>query len=155
MAIDTVMLSFCEDCEAHGGEPRKAPPLLLHALHTAAAAEEDRAAHRWGSYERWPAACPLEPPPPHFLWQVIKGHRFFYQEGLHVHIVRQCLRPQRSACGGAAQVGQEGARGGRGDAGPARDLGRQGAAQPALPAQGQGLGFGQALPARLLRKSCA
>ena len=48
MAIDTVMLSFCEDCEAHGGEPRKAPPLLLHALHTAAAAEEDRAAHRWG-----------------------------------------------------------------------------------------------------------
>ena len=44
MAIDTVMLSFCEDCEAHGGEPRKAPPILLHALNTAAAAEEERAA---------------------------------------------------------------------------------------------------------------
>ena len=44
MAIDTVMLSFCEDCEANGGEPRKAPPLLLHALNMAAAAEEERAA---------------------------------------------------------------------------------------------------------------
>ncbi len=70
MAIDTVMLSFCEDCEAHGGEPRSAPPLLLHALHTAAAAEEERAAHRPG-----PPPCaggaviltfpfPIQPAPP-------------------------------------------------------------------------------------------
>lgn len=32
MAIDTVLLSFCEDCEANGGEPRCAPPLLLEAI---------------------------------------------------------------------------------------------------------------------------
>ncbi|KAF8064488.1 CHER1 [Scenedesmus sp. PABB004] len=32
LAIDTVLLSFCEDCEANGGHPRCAPPLLLDAI---------------------------------------------------------------------------------------------------------------------------
>uniref|UniRef100_A0A7S0RW54 Choline transporter-like protein n=1 Tax=Chlamydomonas leiostraca TaxID=1034604 RepID=A0A7S0RW54_9CHLO len=32
MAIDTVLLSFCEDCESNNGEPRFAPPLLMEAV---------------------------------------------------------------------------------------------------------------------------
>lgn len=32
MAIDTVILAFCEDCELHGGEPKWAPPLLMEAM---------------------------------------------------------------------------------------------------------------------------
>ena len=32
MAIDTIMLVFCEDCESHGGHPKHAPPLLLEAI---------------------------------------------------------------------------------------------------------------------------
>lgn len=32
VAIDTIMLAFCEDCEAHDGHPKYAPPLLLEAL---------------------------------------------------------------------------------------------------------------------------
>lgn len=32
MAIDTVLLSFCEDCESNNGHPRCAPPLLLEAI---------------------------------------------------------------------------------------------------------------------------
>ena len=32
MAVDTVLLSFCEDCGANGGNPRYAPPLLMSAL---------------------------------------------------------------------------------------------------------------------------
>jgi hypothetical protein len=32
MAIDTVLLSFCEDCESNSGHPRCAPPLLLEAI---------------------------------------------------------------------------------------------------------------------------
>jgi len=32
MTIDTVLLSFCEDCESHGGNPIHAPPLLLSAI---------------------------------------------------------------------------------------------------------------------------
>jgi hypothetical protein len=32
MAIDTILLSFCEDAEAHGGHPRFAPPLLMEAI---------------------------------------------------------------------------------------------------------------------------
>lgn len=32
MAIDTVLLSFCEDCERNNGHPRCAPPLLLEAV---------------------------------------------------------------------------------------------------------------------------
>lgn len=32
MAIDTIMLAFCEDCESHGGHPKHAPPLLLEAI---------------------------------------------------------------------------------------------------------------------------
>lgn len=32
MAIDTILLSFCEDAEAHGGHPQFAPPLLLAAI---------------------------------------------------------------------------------------------------------------------------
>ncbi|KAL3136904.1 hypothetical protein ABBQ32_006512 [Trebouxia sp. C0010 RCD-2024] len=32
MAIDTIMLSFCEDCESHNGTPQYAPLLLLGAI---------------------------------------------------------------------------------------------------------------------------
>lgn len=32
MAIDTIMLSFCEDCESHNGTPQYAPVLLLQAI---------------------------------------------------------------------------------------------------------------------------
>ncbi len=39
MAIDTVMLAFCEDCDMHGGNPKWAPPLLMEAM-----GQEERAA---------------------------------------------------------------------------------------------------------------
>jgi len=32
MAVDTVLLSFCEDCERNDGDPKFAPPLLLSAI---------------------------------------------------------------------------------------------------------------------------
>lgn len=32
MAVDTILLSFCEDCGANGGDPKYAPPLLEKAL---------------------------------------------------------------------------------------------------------------------------
>ena len=32
MAIDTILLSFCEDCESHDGDPQCAPLLLLGAI---------------------------------------------------------------------------------------------------------------------------
>lgn len=32
MAIDTVLLAFCEDCDMHGGDPKWAPPLLMEAV---------------------------------------------------------------------------------------------------------------------------
>lgn len=35
MAIDTVMLSFCEDCEANNGTPAYAPPLLMEVMNAA------------------------------------------------------------------------------------------------------------------------
>lgn len=35
MAIDTVLLAFCLDCEKHGGNPAFAPPLLMDAMGTA------------------------------------------------------------------------------------------------------------------------
>jgi hypothetical protein len=39
MAIDTIMLSFCEDAESHGGHARHAPPLLLAAVGESRASE--------------------------------------------------------------------------------------------------------------------
>jgi choline transporter-like protein 2/4/5 len=32
MAIDTILLSFCEDSESNDGHPRWAPPLLMEAI---------------------------------------------------------------------------------------------------------------------------
>lgn len=32
MAVDTILLSFCEDCDEHNGTPLYAPPLLLAAI---------------------------------------------------------------------------------------------------------------------------
>lgn len=32
MAIDTIILSFCEDCESHNGNPQYAPLLLLGVI---------------------------------------------------------------------------------------------------------------------------
>lgn len=32
LAIDTIFLCFCEDCETHGGEPVLAPPILLDVM---------------------------------------------------------------------------------------------------------------------------
>lgn len=31
-AVNTILLSFCEDCEEHDGNAQFAPPLLIHAL---------------------------------------------------------------------------------------------------------------------------
>jgi hypothetical protein len=142
MAIDTVMLSFCEDCEAHGGEPRSAPPLLLHALHTAAAAEEERAAHRRAPcpalaglvLKPYPVLSRRRCPQPALLaGDQLQGGTAALAHGGRPRV--PCRDGQESV---HAQVGQERPRGGRGDAGrPARDLGRQGAAQPALPRRRQ------------------
>jgi hypothetical protein len=46
MAIDTVLLSFCEDAESNGGHPRYAPPLLLEAI---GEKEPDQAADPYAS----------------------------------------------------------------------------------------------------------
>jgi len=35
MAVDTILLSFCEDCELHGGEPQFAPPILMDVMNAA------------------------------------------------------------------------------------------------------------------------
>lgn len=32
LAVDTILLSFCEDAEGNGGHPRFAPPLLMSAV---------------------------------------------------------------------------------------------------------------------------
>jgi len=32
MAIDTILMSFCEDCSRHDGSPKYAPPLLMGAI---------------------------------------------------------------------------------------------------------------------------
>lgn len=32
MAVDTILLSFCEDCEMNGGNPKYAPPLLAATM---------------------------------------------------------------------------------------------------------------------------
>lgn len=45
MAIDTVLLSFCEDCESNNGHPKCAPPLLLEALGEKAPVEAGQDAH--------------------------------------------------------------------------------------------------------------
>lgn len=42
MAIDTVMLSFCEDCEAHDGTPQYAPPLLMEVMNASYPADGDK-----------------------------------------------------------------------------------------------------------------
>jgi choline transporter-like protein 2/4/5 len=44
MAIDTVLLSFCEDCERNSGHPRFAPTLLLEAIGESKAAAAPAAA---------------------------------------------------------------------------------------------------------------
>jgi hypothetical protein len=32
LAIDTIFLCFCDDCDAHNGQPQLAPPILLDAM---------------------------------------------------------------------------------------------------------------------------
>ena len=32
MAVDTILLSYCEDCEANNGVPQFAPKLLMSAI---------------------------------------------------------------------------------------------------------------------------
>lgn len=32
MAVDTIILAFCEDCEVHDGHPKFAPPLLMDTM---------------------------------------------------------------------------------------------------------------------------
>ena len=34
VAIETIFLAFCYDCEAHGGHPQHAPQLLLSTVET-------------------------------------------------------------------------------------------------------------------------
>ena len=43
MAIATLLLSFCEDSESHGGTPQYAPPLLLNAIGQAKLAKQYKA----------------------------------------------------------------------------------------------------------------
>ncbi|KAK9818176.1 hypothetical protein WJX72_008291 [[Myrmecia] bisecta] len=53
MAVDTILLSFCQDSESHGGNPQYAPPLLLEAIGNAKAAkkarQEEKARRKAGS----------------------------------------------------------------------------------------------------------
>ena len=42
MTIDTILLSFCEDCESHNGIPVYAPPLLMTAIGQSKAWHERR-----------------------------------------------------------------------------------------------------------------
>jgi choline transporter-like protein 2/4/5 len=51
MAVDTVLLSFCEDCEENGGVPRYAPPLLMDALTRHAKALDDEDAQKKAQLE--------------------------------------------------------------------------------------------------------
>jgi choline transporter-like protein 2/4/5 len=44
MAVDTVLLSFCEDCEQNGGKPKYAPKLLLDAIGQAPAGASNKVA---------------------------------------------------------------------------------------------------------------
>mgnify|MGYP001808067501 CR=1 FL=1 len=41
MAIDTTLLSLCEDSESNGGHPRYAPPLLMEAINEPYPRESD------------------------------------------------------------------------------------------------------------------
>lgn len=45
MAIDTTLLSFCEDSESHGGHPRFAPPLLMEAINEPYPQDSDGGKH--------------------------------------------------------------------------------------------------------------
>ena len=54
MAVDTIMLSFCDDCDRHGGEPKFAPELLqaralrfVHHGSRAAAAQAADSSSAW------------------------------------------------------------------------------------------------------------
>ncbi len=59
MAIDTILLAFCEDCESHGGHPKHAPPLLLEAIGEMEASAPSKSSKitRRSSFEE----APLEP----------------------------------------------------------------------------------------------
>ncbi|GBG90263.1 hypothetical protein CBR_g50441 [Chara braunii] len=46
MAVDTILLSFCEDCEENNGIPRFAPMRLVQALRAAQEEHEERIAER-------------------------------------------------------------------------------------------------------------
>jgi hypothetical protein len=77
MAIDTILLCFCEDCEMNDGTPQCAPPLLMNAIgmssvfkkQQAAAAEEAAAMAAGGplikSGHASAAGAPAVPPSPH------------------------------------------------------------------------------------------
>lgn len=48
MAIDTMLLCLCEDCESNGGHPRYAPKLLLEAIgESAPPADHEKPQQRW------------------------------------------------------------------------------------------------------------
>ena len=42
MDIDTILLSFCEDCESNNGHPQCAPPLLMEAIGETVSKEKHR-----------------------------------------------------------------------------------------------------------------
>lgn len=46
MAVDTILLSFCEDCMSHNETPQFAPKLLMSALGKASAFEKQQAAKK-------------------------------------------------------------------------------------------------------------
>lgn len=56
MAIDTIILAFCEDCDVHEGHPKHAPALLLDALGYAKEAHQvlsERRQPQLGSQEQF------------------------------------------------------------------------------------------------------
>jgi hypothetical protein len=56
MTVDTILLSFCKDCESHRGHPQYAPPLLLDAIGEAESKRPQR--KKAGASAGPPAAAP-------------------------------------------------------------------------------------------------
>ena len=52
MAVDTILLCFCDDCDMHG-EPKFAPPLLMEAIGLAKEARARDAASRGEEHQQF------------------------------------------------------------------------------------------------------
>lgn len=63
MAIDTILLAFCEDCERHDGVPKWAPPLLMEAMGEKPV-EHQHGDQAHGDQVHGVHGAPPPPPPP-------------------------------------------------------------------------------------------